>query len=166
MPSYIPIINEDVEKLIFDFENVYQSSNGKINMTLRGDKCDIVYEENVADSPSKKTGSFNYYSSPFFSLYFKEIQEPCVINDEKFSITIKTKEIIARSGYDNILVRYAVGIRPIMLNGKISKLSDKQNLDKRVMEEIEKIFKNGGDIDDLSSIPEDRLDISHRTKPN
>lgn len=151
MSNYITINNDEADALVIVFENRCQSSgpvgkNIKM-MTLRGDKCDIVYEDD----------SFDHFLSPFFSLYFKEILRAN-------GTSIKTSEIVARSGYNNILVRYAVKVsnevHPIMLNGRISKLSDKQDLDKRVTEEVERVIENP------SSISEDRLDISHRTNSN
>lgn len=164
MFNYIPIDNKEVDALISIFENSCQSSGplGKniLAITLRGDKCDIVYGDQNSD----------HFLSPFFALYFKEIWWPYKINGRKIFITVKTDTITARRGYNNILVRYAVEvmdkINPIMLNGRISKLFDKKDLDKRVVEEIQRVLKNCDDIEDFNSISEENLDISYRTNLN
>jgi len=170
MSDYIQINNKEVEALICALENGCKSHSQEgplkeiISITIAGNECKVVYEDRSIDK----------FINPFFSQYFNIDQWLYKVDDQEFLIIIKTTKIVGRSGYNNILVQYLVKImcqsNPALnadnnLNGKISRMSDKQDLDKRLVEEIKMVLDNGEISENCIPISKDSLDISYRYNP-
>jgi len=172
MSDYIQINNEKAEALICALENSCKphgpTDNLKemISITIAGDECKVVYDD--------QSHSIDKFINPFFSQYFNIDQWLYKVDDQEFLIIIKTTKIVGRSGYNNILVQYLVKImcqsNPALnadnnLNGKISRMSDKQDIDKRLVEEIKMVLDNGEISENCIPISKDSLDISYRYNP-
>lgn len=171
MSDYIQINDKEVEALICALENSCKSYSQEdplkeiINITIIGDKIEVIYKDRSVDK----------FVNSFFSQYFNSSQWSHEVDGREFSIIIKTTKIIGRSGFNNIIVQYLVKIicksNPAFnadnnLNGRISRMLDKQDLDKRLMEEIKMVLDGGEISDNCIPISEDSLDISYRYNKN